>query len=254
MGALHAGHRELLLSARSLAGENGIVAASIFLNPIQFDNPVDLASYPRNLNADLALCEQAGVDYVFAPTAAAMYENDRSINVDEHSLSLRLCGATRPGHFSGVCTVVLKLFNIVSPTHAVFGKKDYQQLAIIRRMVRDLNIPVVIHGVETVRESDGLAFSSRNARLTPENRNNAPVIRRALLEASAQYRQGVSLSEILDHTRKMISGTPGTRLDYVEIVHAGTLVSLEEGDRLSPALMAVAVFFGDVRLIDNIEL
>ena len=172
MGALHAGHRALLEQARKLAGEDGVVVASIFVNPIQFNNSSDLQTYPRTPEKDLEVCEGAGVDYVFSPAPEEMYSGERSIAVEESFLSATLCGASRPGHFSGVCTVLAKLFNLVQPTDAIFGKKDYQQLAIIRRMVRDLDFPVRIHGAEIVRHGNGLAYSSRNARLTPEQKES----------------------------------------------------------------------------------
>ena len=172
MGALHAGHRALLEQARKLAGEDGVVVASIFVNPIQFNNSSDLQTYPRTPEKDLEVCEGAGVDYVFSPAPEEMYSGERSIAVEESFLSTTLCGASRPGHFSGVCTVLAKLFNLVQPTDAIFGKKDYQQLAIIRRMVRDLDFPVRIHGAEIVRHGNGLAYSSRNARLTPEQKES----------------------------------------------------------------------------------
>lgn len=178
MGALHAGHRALLEQARKLAGEDGVVVASIFVNPIQFNNSSDLQTYPRTPEKDLEVCEGAGVDYVFSPAPEEMYSGERSIAVEESFLSATLCGASRPGHFSGVCTVLAKLFNLVQPTDAIFGKKDYQQLAIIRRMVRDLDFPVRIHGAEIVRHGNGLAYSSRNARLTPEQKEQAVVIDR----------------------------------------------------------------------------
>lgn len=183
MGALHAGHASLLNQARALAGPHGRVVASVFLNPVQFDNAGDLAAYPSAPDADIALCRNCGVDLLFMPTPGEMYAPDRSMRVEETHLASVLCGATRPGHFAGVCLVVAKLFNLVQPTDAVFGKKDYQQLAILRRMVRDLDIPVILHGAEIVRETDGLALSSRNARLTPEHRAAAPALRRSLLAA-----------------------------------------------------------------------
>jgi pantoate--beta-alanine ligase len=254
MGALHEGHKNLLVEARKMAEETGIVVASIFVNPIQFDNTNDLATYPRTLDSDLAICQNAGVDYVFTPTPEIMYSPDRSIAIEENSLSTKLCGASRPGHFTGVCTVVAKLFNIVQPTDAIFGKKDFQQLAIIRRMVRDLDIPVTIHGVEIVRADNGLAFSSRNARLTPDQKKAAPVLRKLLLQARNEYSAGESLDTIRRNALETIASVPNTQVDYIEIVHAETMQSLDNNDHSSPALMALAVFFGDVRLIDNIEL
>ncbi len=252
MGALHEGHASLMRQARSLAGESGIVVASIFLNPVQFDNAGDLATYPQTPEADLAVCESCGVDVVFMPTPDIMYCADRSITMEETHLSTVLCGAKRPGHFAGVCLVVSKLFNLVQPTDAVFGKKDYQQLAILRRMVRDLDIPVTLHGAEIVRESDGLALSSRNVRLTPEHRAAAPAIRRALLAAEAAYKSGSSAEDVCRRVVDSLFTIPGVKVDYVEMVDAETLHELHDENRM--ALLAVAAFFGDVRLIDNIEL
>lgn len=180
MGALHAGHESLITKARSIAGPNGCVAVSIFINPIQFDRKGDLAAYPSTPEQDLSICERLGVDLVFLPSSEELYTTNRSIQVTENSLANTLCGSTRPGHFDGVCTVVAKLFNLFTPTDAVFGKKDYQQLAIINRLVRDLNFPVLVHGAETVRESDGLALSSRNVRLSKEAREQAPALYRGL--------------------------------------------------------------------------
>lgn len=254
MGALHAGHKALLDEARELAGPGGTVVASIFLNPIQFNNASDLKTYPRTLEDDLALCEAAGVDFVFTPDPEEMYAADRSISIEESSLSSQLCGASRPGHFSGVCTVVGKLFNIIQPTDAIFGKKDFQQLAILRRMVRDLDFSIAIHGAEIVREPSGLAYSSRNARLTSEQRNAAPILYKTLLESRQAYRSGETPGAVKKQALETISSCPGTKIDYIEIVDAETMQPLAGEDRQSPALMALAVAFGDVRLIDNIEL
>ncbi len=252
MGALHAGHASLLTQARVLAGESGTVVASVFLNPVQFDNAGDLASYPRTPMQDLETCDKCGVDIVFMPSPDTMYCSDRSITLEETHLSTVLCGASRPGHFAGVCLVVNKLFNLVQPTDAVFGKKDYQQLAILRRMVRDLDIPITLHGAEIVREDDGLALSSRNVRLTPEHRQAAPAIRRLLLAASKEYEQGCSTQDICARIKAELEAIPGVRCDYVELVDAATLHEVTTPHRL--ALLAVAAWFGEVRLIDNIEL
>ncbi|MEO5714079.1 MAG: pantoate--beta-alanine ligase [Luteolibacter sp.] len=245
MGALHEGHLELIRKARTIAGPDGTVIVSIFVNPIQFDRAADLAAYPRPLETDLAACEAEGVDVVFAPEAGSMYFADRSVTVTESLLSAGLCGATRPGHFDGVCTVVLKLFLLTGCDMAVFGEKDFQQLAIIRRMVRDLDVPVKIVGCPTIREKDGLAMSSRNVRLSPEQRADAPRIRRALLDGS----KGTSVSEILETARAGIEASPLTRVDYLSLVDAETLQPVTQITR--PALLATAVFYGDVRLIDN---
>lgn len=252
MGALHEGHASLLRQARELAGAEGCVVASIFLNPVQFDNAGDLASYPSTPEADLKLCETCGVDIAFTPDPASMYEGDRSISLEETNLSTVLCGATRPGHFAGVCLVVNKLFNLVQPTDAIFGKKDYQQLAILRRMVRDLDIPITLHGAEIVREADGLARSSRNVRLTPEHRAAAPAIRQNLLAAKQAYETGTNADDVRRDLTAALEAIPGVRVDYAELVDAETLHELRTP--ASPALLAVAAWFGDVRLIDNIEL
>lgn len=252
MGALHAGHASLLRQARALAGDSGVVVSSIFLNPVQFDNAGDLATYPKTPESDLAICRECGVDYVFLPTPEEMYVADRSIQLEETHLSTVLCGAHRPGHFAGVCLVVNKLFNIVQPTDAIFGKKDYQQLAILRRMVRDLDIPITLHGAEIVREADGLALSSRNVRLTPEHRAAAPMIYQSLLVAKEAYAAGAEAAEVAAELRKTLEAIPGVTVDYADVVDAETLHEMTDSHRL--ALLAVAAFFGDVRLIDNIEM
>jgi pantoate--beta-alanine ligase len=250
MGALHAGHLSLLKKARVLAGNRGIVTASIFVNPAQFGPREDFRHYPRPLKRDLALCRKAGVDAVFHPGAAAMYARDCSTWVDESGLSRGLCGRSRPGHFCGVCTVVAKLFNIVGPDDAVFGQKDYQQALIIRRMVRDLNIPVRIAIVPTVREHGGLAMSSRNAYLSASERRQAPAIRRALLEARRIVRGRSTASPGL--IRKIRGRLRGFRIDYVEVVDAETLEPVRIARRGHCA--CVAAFLGKTRLIDNIIL
>ena len=252
MGALHEGHATLLRQARQLAGDDGVVVASVFLNPVQFDNAGDLATYPKTPEQDLAICESCGVDVVFMPTPDIMYCEDRSITLEETHLSSVLCGASRPGHFAGVCLVVNKLFNLVQPTDAIFGKKDYQQFAILRRMVRDLDRPITLHGAEIVREADGLALSSRNVRLTPEHRAAAPLIRKCLLAAAEAYAAGAEAEFICSQVRTELETVSGVRCDYVELVDAVTLHELAVPERL--ALLAVAAWFGDVRLIDNIEL
>lgn len=252
MGALHEGHASLLRQARELAGAEGCVVASVFLNPVQFDNARDLATYPKTPMQDLETCDKCGVDLVFMPSPDTMYCADRSITLEETHLSTVLCGASRPGHFAGVCLVVNKLFNLVQPTDAIFGKKDYQQLAILRRMVRDLDIPITIHGAEIVRGDDGLALSSRNVRLTPEHRAAAPGIRRCLLAAREAYENGQSAEAVCSAVRIKLESIPGVRCDYVELVDAVTLHEITDSHRL--ALLAVAAWFGDVRLIDNIEL
>jgi pantoate--beta-alanine ligase len=254
MGALHDGHLELAREARRLVGDSGLVVVSVFVNPTQFGPNEDFDAYPRNLIRDLELCGKVGVDVIFAPTPGEIYRSDASIDIVETSLSKLLCGASRPGHFAGVCLVVLKLFNIVQPHLAVFGKKDYQQLAIIRRMVRDLNVSVEIAGMDTVREPDGLAMSSRNAYLTADERPQAAAIRRAMLTAADANTEGqIAAAALIEIARDIIErDAPLGRIDYLEVVDAETMQRVAGATR--PALMAVAVFFGRCRLIDNIEL
>lgn len=256
MGALHQGHLQLVQEARRLAGDSGSVAVSLFVNPLQFGPNEDLDRYPRTLESDVAGCEQSGADLVFAPPVKEIYHPDRSIQILEQSLSKVLCGVSRPGHFDGVCTVVAKLFNLFQPHDAVFGKKDYQQLAIIRRLVRDLDFPVAIHGMETVREADGLAMSSRNRYLTPEERAQAPALRSALVEARAAWRQGITGAARL---RQMVADhlaehAPLGRVDYIGLVDADTLEEKAVLPASQKHVIALAVFFGGARLIDNIEL
>lgn len=246
MGALHEGHAALIRRARRLAGPKGTVAVSIFVNPIQFGPKEDLAKYPRPWKKDLAVSRSCGADLIFAPPVEEVYAVDRSVVVDEHSLSAFLCGASRPGHFRGVCTVVAKLFLMLQPDIAVFGEKDWQQLAIIRRMVRDLNFPVRIVGHETIREGDGLAKSSRNAYLTPEERAVAPGIQAALQAATGK----ATPAAIRTSARKAIEKIPGARVDYVELVDAESLQPVKNLRR--PMRLATAVFLGKARLIDNI--
>ena len=251
MGALHAGHLVLIDHARRIAGRTGIVVVSIFVNPLQFAPKEDLARYPRPLRRDLALCRERGVDIVFHPDAAGMYAARRSVTVDESLLTNGLCGRSRPGHFAGVCTVVAKLFNLVRPHSAIFGKKDYQQLAIIRRMVRDLNFPLEVVGSETVREPDGLALSSRNVYLTPDERAQAPVLRHALLLAGKSVRNGERKADSLRATlEKELATAASARVDYVEVVDADDLQPVHRIER--PTLLALAVYFGRTRLIDNL--
>ena len=254
MGALHEGHLTLIRRARELAGEHGEVIVTIFVNPTQFNNTGDLENYPRTLERDLELCEQHGADIAFTPKPDDIYIKDHSVNVIEQSLSKRLCGATRPGHFEGVCTVVLKLFNITGSDIGVFGKKDFQQLAVIKRMVRDLNVPVTVEGVDTVREPSGLAMSSRNTRLTARQNNDAPRIRKALLAAQQACSDGAkSAQQLLTIAQDIINESPeGAKIDYLELLDAENLEPIENVTR--PAVLATAVFYGEVRLIDNIEL
>jgi pantoate--beta-alanine ligase len=250
MGALHRAHGELIRVAHEKAGKDGEVVVSIFVNPLQFEPGSDYERYPRPEKEDEDFCRKLGVDLLFRPSATEMYPDNRSVFVEENSLSNVLEGKSRPGHFRGVCTVVAKLFNILQPDAAVFGEKDFQQLAVIRRMARDLNYKIDIVAVPTVREDNGLACSSRNAYLNSEERKQAAVLRKALLAAKDSGRK--SAKEIVDLTRKIISEAPLARIDYVDLVDADILQPIEV---VGPnSLLAVAVFFGKTRLIDNIVL
>lgn len=254
MGALHEGHARLVREARRMAGESARVAATIFVNPLQFGPNEDFDRYPRTLESDLRLCEEAGADLVFAPPVHEVYHPDRSIRITESSLSTVLCGASRPGHFDGVCTVVAKLFNLVQPDEALFGRKDYQQLAVIRRLVRDLDIPVIVHGVETVREPDGLAMSSRNRYLSPEERAQAPALQAALRKARDAWLAGErDVARLLQAVREHVAvNAPLCREDYVSIADPGSLQPLDRVEDHAVALLAF--WFGKARLIDNLEL
>ena len=250
MGALHKAHAELIRVARERAGERGEVAVSIFVNPLQFEQGSDYERYPRRQDADEEFCRDNHVDFLFRPSAIEMYADDRSVFIDELSLSQTLEGRSRPGHFRGVCTVVAKLFNILSPDAAVFGEKDFQQLAIVRRMVRDLNFKIDIIAVPTLREDDGLACSSRNEHLIVEERKQAAVLSKALRAAADAGKK--SARDVVDLVRKVIGEAPLARIDYVELVDSETLRPVEASGPNS--VLVLAVFFGKTRLIDNIRL
>lgn len=255
MGALHEGHAALIRKARKLAGAKGSVVVSVFVNPTQFGPKEDLSKYPRPFATDRALCKKEGADLLFHPTPEGMYAGDASVMIRESSLATGLCGASRPGHFDGVCTVVAMLFNIVQPDLALFGEKDWQQLAVIRRLVRDLAMPVKVLGHPTVREEDGLAMSSRNRLLTPEARRVAPRIYQALMAASMEAEAGrKSVAQLLRGLTADLSGIPGATLDYAEIRDEETLQPLSVLKPDSKARIFVAVRFGPIRLIDNLPL
>lgn len=247
MGYLHEGHASLIRKARS---ESKTVSMSIFVNPLQFNNPADLETYPVSEEADLELCRSLGVDLVFAPSRSEMFPEPPRLGMAMPSLTETLCGPRRPGHFEGVMVIVARLFHLFEPHKAFFGLKDYQQFSIIRQMVKDLDFPVEIIGCETVRESDGLAMSSRNANLKPEHREQAALIYRGFKLAEKAYRTGTrnpqDLAEIAMDV--MLSG-PDNKVEYVEIVHPLTLAKLDviEGD----FVIAAAMYCGAVRLIDN---
>lgn len=247
MGYLHRGHLSLVERCRL---ENSVSVISIFVNPTQFGPNEDLAQYPRDLNRDLELLGPTGVDLVFAPDAQHMYPHGFSTWVEETRLSTGLCGASRPGHFKGVCTVVLKLFNLVNPNRAYFGEKDYQQLKVIQRMVRDLDLRLEVVGCPIVREDDGLAMSSRNVYLRGEERELALCLWRALSRAQEVVQRGETSAEsILSSAMSAIPDDPRVKVDYVKLVHPETLEDLDRVDHEGRLLMAVKV--GSTRLIDN---
>ena len=250
MGALHAGHLELVRAARQHADD---VVVTIFVNPLQFNQSADFDSYPRPIDDDVRQCDAAGVAAVYAPTAAVMYPSGYQTHVEPGDLAERLEGPMRPGHFRGVVTVVTKLFGATEPDVAMFGRKDYQQLAIIRRMVADFDLGVEIVGVPIVRESDGLALSSRNVRLPAADRAAAVVLSRSLRAGRDAYLRGqrdpVALVELV---RTSIEAEPRAELEYVELVDGATLRAVDAAD--DDSVMLTAAWFGDVRLIDNIAL
>jgi pantoate--beta-alanine ligase len=248
MGALHEGHLSLIRRARA---EDGFVVVSIFVNPTQFGAGEDLEAYPRDLERDLALARDAGADLVFNPPVPEIYRKDFSTWVEVQGLTQRLCGASRPGHFRGVCTVVAKLFNICRPDRAYFGEKDAQQLAVIKKMVRELDIPVRIVPCPTVREPDGLALSSRNVRLSLEERAQAPVLYRALSAALTLVENGErDARRLKDEICALVAEADLARIDYVEIVDTDDLAPMDVV--AGTCLIALAVWCGETRLIDNI--
>jgi pantoate--beta-alanine ligase len=246
MGALHSGHLRLLELARA---ETDVVVASIFVNPTQFNRQDDLSQYPRTLDQDLAVCRAAGVDVVFAPSAAGMYPQAQLAWVDVSALTQHLCGPGRPGHFQGVATVVMKLLQIVQPDRAYFGEKDAQQLVIIQRMVKDLNVPVIVVPVATVREPDGLALSSRNQHLSPSEREKAVVLSQALFTARDLVERGERSAEVI--ASKVAPIFKNVRLEYFSLVDPETLLPVEQVE--GPVLIAAAVWLGLTRLIDNVK-
>ena len=252
MGALHAGHLSLVAAARA---QNDFVAASIFVNPTQFGPSEDFASYPRTFDEDCRKLESAGVDLLFAPSAGDIYPPGNTTFVDPGPIASRLDGASRPGHFRGVATIVARLFNIVGPDSAYFGQKDAAQVAVLRHVVRDLNLPVHLAVCPIVREPDGLALSSRNRYLSPDERRHALILLRALAAAESLARSGETQAETLHAAMLAIftdSSDPETTLDYAAIVAPDTLLPI--ADTSQGALVAVAAFIGKTRLIDNLLL
>ena len=246
MGYLHEGHKSLMDAARK---GNDKVVVSIFVNPMQFGPKEDLATYPRDLDHDAALCESAGVDLIFHPEAEEMYEKDFCSFVDMTGLTEGLCGKTRPIHFRGVCTVVNKLFNIVTPDHAYFGQKDGQQLAVIKRMVRDLNMDIEIVGCPIVREEDGLAKSSRNTYLSSEERKAALILSKTVALGKELAKTEKDANKVVEAMKKNIETEPLAKIDYVEAVDALSMAPVEKLE--GTCMLAMAVYIGKTRLIDN---
>ena len=246
MGYLHEGHKSLMDAARK---GNDKVVVSIFVNPMQFGPTEDLATYPRDLDHDAALCESAVVDLIFHPEAEEMYEKDFCSFVDMTGLTEGLCGKTRPIHFRGVCTVVNKLFNIVTPDHAYFGQKDGQQLAVIKRMVRDLNMDIEIVGCPIVREEDGLAKSSRNTYLSPEERKAALILSKTVALGKELAKTEKDANKVVEAMKKNIETEPLAKIDYVEAVDALSMAPVEKLE--GACMLAMAVYIGKTRLIDN---
>jgi len=247
MGFLHEGHASLLREGRRLGD---ILVLSIFVNPIQFGQNEDLSRYPRDMEADCRIAAECGVDIVFTPDAAGMYPAGFQTSITVRDLSLPLCGASRPGHFDGVSTVVTKLFNMVQPDVALFGNKDYQQLAVIRRMTQDLNLPVRIVGMPIVREQDGLAMSSRNSYLSPEQRQSTLCLSRAIRLCRELYGAGMrDVAGLRRAAMELIEAEPAAVVDYLDFRDGATLEPLDTAD--DTTLMALAVKIGNTRLIDN---
>ena len=247
MGFLHQGHVSLLNEGRKRGDK---LVLSIFVNPTQFGQGEDFEDYPRDLEQDSELAQQAGVDIIFAPGAKQMYPTGYATYVDVEGITATLCGASRPGHFRGVCTVVTKLFHIIQPHNAIFGNKDFQQLAVIRRMTRDLNLPVEIIGMPIFRETDGLAMSSRNVYLSEDQRRQALVLSQSIQQARQLVEGGERQSAaIIEQLKAMIEQHPETRIDYIQICHQVTLADQDEVD--PDSVLLLAVFVGKTRLIDN---
>lgn len=249
MGALHEGHLSLIHSSRN---ENNITVCSIFVNPAQFNNPSDLQKYPRTLEKDIQLLESVGCDVLFCPEAGEMYASQHIVHFDFGELDKTMEGQFRPGHFSGVALVVSKLFHIIEPTVAYFGQKDWQQFAIIRQLVKDLSFNVILKSAPIIRESDGLAMSSRNTRLTNDQRKRAVVLFEVLNESIDLLRKRNSISQVKDFVKKRLEGSPDIKLEYFEVADSENLKLLNNVEESISPILCIAAFVGDVRLIDNL--
>jgi len=250
MGALHQGHTSLI---KQSVKDNDVTVVSIFVNPIQFDSSKDLETYPQNFEKDFEICEAQGVESLFIPKPEEMYPAGHSTYCNVDNLDLHLCGNTRPGHFRGVCTVVLKLFNIVEANKAYFGQKDIQQAGILQKMIEDLNVNITIKTMPTIREPSGLALSSRNLKLSADQRIRASAIYSGLCQAEIAYKNGIAnAGKLLEITKTQILSSNPKKIEYISMVDSHTLQPVETVK--SSSILAVAVYWGDVRLIDNILL
>lgn len=251
MGALHQGHLSLIHASKN---ENSITACSIFVNPAQFNNPADLHKYPRTPDTDAAMLEKAGCDILFFPDTKDLYETENILRFDFGHLDKVMEGAFRPGHFSGVALVVAKLFNIVEPDHAYFGQKDWQQFTIVHQLVRELKFDVKLNCVATMREADGLAMSTRNIRLTPDQRKNAIVLHQALTQACTMLTAGSAIVKVKAIVQQMVAHHPEIKLEYFEVADSENLKLLNSVDESPKPILCIAAFVGEVRLIDNMFL
>lgn len=249
MGALHQGHLSLIQTSLN---ENNLTVCSIFVNPAQFNNAADLQNYPRTLEKDIQLLEKTGCDILFCPEASEMYGSEPIIHFDFGQLDKTMEGQFRPGHFSGVALVVSKLFHIVEPTIAYFGQKDWQQFAIIRQLVKELHFNVTLKSIPIIRESDGLAMSSRNMRLTYEQRIRATILFQVLNESNDLLRNGESIAHVKNFVKKRLESSPGISLDYFEVADCENLKLLNNVEESVSPILCIAAFVGDVRLIDNL--
>lgn len=251
MGALHEGHLELI---RNSQNDNSITICSIFVNPSQFNNPEDLRKYPRTQEADIALLQKVGCDALFCPEVETMYDNQSFVRFDFGHLDKVMEGEFRPGHFSGVALVVSKLFHIVEPDIAYFGQKDWQQFAIIRQLTKELKFNITLKSVATLRESSGLAMSSRNARLTPTQREKATIISRVLKDAIEQLKGGKPVPHVKNDVKARLGNDPEIRLEYFEVADSENLKPLNDVNESARPILCIAAFIGEVRLIDNMFL
>lgn len=248
MGALHEGHISLIKACKS---ENDVTVGSIFVNPIQFNNPSDLLKYPRTIERDITVLKDTGCDVLFTPDNSEMYPQETTLTIDFGHLDKVMEGRFRPGHFSGVAVVVSKLFNIIQPDHAYFGQKDWQQFAIIQKLTEELNFNITLHSVATLREPDGLALSSRNLRLDPEQRQMANIFYESLLEAKTSFRAGNAVDDVKKMVNQMLQTVPGVSLEYFEVADSKNLNLLENVEQSERPIMCIAGYVGEIRLIDN---